>query len=202
MTVRPPAALIEKDPELVGTLLGGRPSAVLRTEKQLATVPVGGKLGSWKVVSVNHGEAVLRTGSRTIHLGVSSRQMMGSVKGSEVERQSEVAEKKLYHSIPRDVAATTVSQPGTVTEPDRESLPDASPASTPVGGTTQPVKDSENPAQLPPNPKTPADDKSAPRDPGSSPGQAPGTTNPVQPAPTDKPPAPGNPQTPPPTGRG
>jgi hypothetical protein len=54
----PPASM--KPLELVGTMLGDRPSAVFRGESRLITVPVGGAYDGWTVVSVDHGEAVVQ----------------------------------------------------------------------------------------------------------------------------------------------
>jgi hypothetical protein len=47
-----------------------RPCAVFRGEKQLMIVPVGGKFGPWKVVSVSHGGVVVKTANRKVRLGV------------------------------------------------------------------------------------------------------------------------------------
>lgn len=58
----------EPQPELVGTMLGDRPSAVLRSSGRTAVVPVGERLGAWRLLSVEHGSAVLRSGRHTVRL--------------------------------------------------------------------------------------------------------------------------------------
>lgn len=68
-----PSTLV-KEPELAGTLLGERPSAVFRNDKRLAIVPVGGQFQDWKVVSVQHGAVTLKGFGRTLQLGVGGLQ--------------------------------------------------------------------------------------------------------------------------------
>lgn len=65
MSVRPAVA-----PELVGTLLGDRPSGVFRVDGHLTIVSVGDSIEMWRVLSVHHGEAVLKSGGRTVRVRV------------------------------------------------------------------------------------------------------------------------------------
>jgi hypothetical protein len=64
----PPPIL--KEPELVGTLLGERPSAVFRAENHLVMVPVGAKFQGWRLIAVEHGEAVVRGSGKTLRLSI------------------------------------------------------------------------------------------------------------------------------------
>jgi len=65
--VQPPTEP-EQLPELAGTLLGEQPSAVFLERGRLVTVGVGERFHSWTVVSVSHGEAVVRGRSGTRRL--------------------------------------------------------------------------------------------------------------------------------------
>lgn len=60
-------------PELVGTLLGDRPSGVFRVDGHLTVVSVGDSIDTWKVLSVRHGEAVVKSGGRTERIRVGMR---------------------------------------------------------------------------------------------------------------------------------
>lgn len=57
-------------PVLLGTLLGEKSSAVFRDGQGVKIVPVGQKYGAWRVVSVDHGDAILRTDHFTVRLAV------------------------------------------------------------------------------------------------------------------------------------
>lgn len=63
MPVAPPAA-----PELVGTLQGLSPSAVLRGDGRTAVVSVGESFRGWKVIRVDSSGAVLRGAGQTLRL--------------------------------------------------------------------------------------------------------------------------------------
>jgi hypothetical protein len=69
---RPAPPVEEKEPQLVGTLLGERPSAVFRMDKLLSVVPEGASIGTWKVISVGQGSAVIKSARRTLTLSVGS----------------------------------------------------------------------------------------------------------------------------------
>ena len=59
-------------PMLVGTILGDRPSAVFQQGEHLRVVPLGARLGPWRVISVSHGGAVVADAGRKVglHIGV------------------------------------------------------------------------------------------------------------------------------------
>lgn len=69
-----PALESMSEPKLVGTLFGDRPSAVFSTDKKLTVVPVGGKLGVWKVVAVNHDSVSVKGPRGTLRLKLGSSQ--------------------------------------------------------------------------------------------------------------------------------
>jgi hypothetical protein len=61
----------EAPPPLVGTLMGSTPSAAFRVGKDLQLAAPGDRVGAWQVLSVTHGEAVVRgpDGVRRLRLG-------------------------------------------------------------------------------------------------------------------------------------
>jgi hypothetical protein len=79
---------IAAEPELAGTLLGQRPSAVFRNDKRLVVVPVGGSFRGWKVVAVEHGAARVKADGRTVDLGVGGVQSRMAIRGNEDRTQS------------------------------------------------------------------------------------------------------------------
>jgi len=58
------------EPVLTGTLLGGRPMAVFKSESGSVLVPQGGAYMGWRVLRVAHGEAVVWNGAATLRLRV------------------------------------------------------------------------------------------------------------------------------------
>jgi len=70
LSAQPAPAMAQ--PDLVGTLLGERPSAVFRMDKQLVLVPVGNMIAGWKVLSVDQGEATIKRAGQTERLVVGS----------------------------------------------------------------------------------------------------------------------------------
>ncbi|MCW3097136.1 MAG: hypothetical protein JWL77_2754 [Chthonomonadaceae bacterium] len=73
----PPAP---KEIELVGTLLGNRPSAVFIADQKMVTVPVNGTFAGWKVIRVQHGEAVVTSAGRMLRLNVGMSASGGTVR--------------------------------------------------------------------------------------------------------------------------
>lgn len=63
----------EAPPPLVGTLLGDSPGAVFRTDGGLQVVRRGEQIEAWRVVGVEHGSAILRSGRLTRVLTVHPR---------------------------------------------------------------------------------------------------------------------------------
>jgi hypothetical protein len=88
--VAPPIVEIE----LVGTLLGVRPSAVFRTGEKMVTVPVNGTFAGWKVITVQHGEVVVTSTGRTVRLNVGMNASAGMV------RQTQDRPREGLHSTP------------------------------------------------------------------------------------------------------
>lgn len=72
-------------PDLVGTLLGERPSAVFRLDKQLVLVPVGNTIAGWKVVSVEQGEATVKRTGQSLRLVVGSVGLSQMARGSDAD---------------------------------------------------------------------------------------------------------------------
>lgn len=58
------------EPELVGTMLGGRPTAVFKADKTLLMVPQGGVYMGWRVMRVGHSEATVWNGGVQLRLRV------------------------------------------------------------------------------------------------------------------------------------
>ncbi|MBM3493626.1 MAG: hypothetical protein FJX72_04785 [Armatimonadetes bacterium] len=58
------------EPELVGTMVGARPTAVFKSDKTMVMVPQGGAYMGWRVVSVGHTEATVWNGGVTLKLRV------------------------------------------------------------------------------------------------------------------------------------
>ena len=86
-SIPPPAVpgrpnLPPAEPELIGTMLGELPCAVFHGERRLVVVPVGQRVNGWKVVSVNHGGAMLQSGNFVLHLSVNSHPVEGEVRPS------------------------------------------------------------------------------------------------------------------------
>ncbi len=61
---------VSVEPELVGTMMGGRPTAVFKSDKSVVMVPQGGVYLGWRVVRVNHTEATVWNGGTTLRLRV------------------------------------------------------------------------------------------------------------------------------------
>jgi hypothetical protein len=173
-----------KEPELVGTLLGDRPSAVFRGAKQLAVVPVGGRFGDWKVQAVRHGEAIVKSGTRTVRLDVNG----GSASGIAVRWEEAPAAPKGSSRQRRQVVEADQGAP-------------------PAKGETQVtnhviVSVPELPSE--PNSITRELTEGVVTDTANSPGAQPAPGNPTGPAPSGPvpsnpaPPAPENPVAPPP----
>ena len=55
-----PPAQPEPPPALVGTLLGDQPSAVFQLNGNIIIVPAGGMLAGWQLLTVEHGQAMLK----------------------------------------------------------------------------------------------------------------------------------------------
>lgn len=58
------------EPALMGTLLGGRPMAVFKSESGTVMVPQGGAYMGWRVLRVAHGEVTVWNGVQTLRLRV------------------------------------------------------------------------------------------------------------------------------------
>ena len=71
-SVVPPAAAPRPaaPPTLVGTILGERPSAVFQQDARIRVVPLGTRLGPWKVISVSLDGAVVAGAGRTVGLRI------------------------------------------------------------------------------------------------------------------------------------
>lgn len=83
-------------PVLVGTLLGERPCAVFRADQQLSIIPIGGKFGAWKVVSVNHGGVVVKNSKRTMRLGIGTGKPQGTTHSTALPEERAVAQTHRY----------------------------------------------------------------------------------------------------------
>lgn len=60
VAVQPAPARPEAPPSLTGTLLGDQPSAVFLVDGNLTIVPAGGIVGGWQVLTVSHGQVMLK----------------------------------------------------------------------------------------------------------------------------------------------
>jgi hypothetical protein len=60
------------EPELVGTMTGGRPVAVFKSDKSIVMVPQGGAYLGWRILRVGHSEATVWNGGVTLRLRVGS----------------------------------------------------------------------------------------------------------------------------------
>jgi hypothetical protein len=60
------------EPELVGTMVGARPTAVFKSDKTMVMVPQGAAYRGWRVMAVGHGEATVWNGGVTLKLRVGS----------------------------------------------------------------------------------------------------------------------------------
>ena len=58
------------EPELVGTLTGGQPTAVFKSDKAMVMVPQGGVYMGWRVLRVSHTEATIWNGNITLRLRI------------------------------------------------------------------------------------------------------------------------------------
>jgi hypothetical protein len=119
-------------PELVGTMLGDTPMAVFRSQEHLQTVPQGGSFMGWKVLSVRHGEVVVRNGQRTERLGVGWSRRGTIVSGSLIPSHPEnlAAQPPAPDPAPESRTALQVvsdSEPNSIT---RDLAPDALPMGT------------------------------------------------------------------------
>jgi hypothetical protein len=67
-----PAAVAkpEPPPTLVGTLLGDQPSAVFQVGGNITIVPAGGMVAGWQLLTVEHGQAVLKNVSSGLKIPV------------------------------------------------------------------------------------------------------------------------------------
>ncbi|MCX6362462.1 MAG: hypothetical protein NT029_21935 [Armatimonadetes bacterium] len=65
-----PMAVQAPQPALAGTLLGGQPTGMFRTERGLTLVPEGGSVMGWTVARVQEGSVVLRLAGRVVKLSV------------------------------------------------------------------------------------------------------------------------------------
>ncbi len=73
VTGRPPVApmaIQAPQPALAGTLLGGQPTGMFRTDRGLTLVPVGGSVMGWTVSRVDEGSVVLRLAGRVVRLTI------------------------------------------------------------------------------------------------------------------------------------
>src|SRR5258708_31736963 len=70
LTVIAPADLAP--PTLVGTMLGDRPSALFRSGDKVASVPMGSKMGSWRVIAVDQGEVTVQRAKQIVRLSVNT----------------------------------------------------------------------------------------------------------------------------------
>lgn len=66
----PATQVTRRPPLLVGTILGDHPSAVFQESAHMAVVPLGAKVGPWKVIAVGQGSAVVVTATRKVRLHV------------------------------------------------------------------------------------------------------------------------------------
>lgn len=117
------AAPPEPTPELAGTFLGARACAVFNVNRQLVTVPVGGKMGSWRVMSVTHGRVLLRAGRRTAFLTVGGNHLAGGRGAVETPRTADTETK-----TPQQSVDATPQQPVKQTPPEETpKLPETDP---------------------------------------------------------------------------
>lgn len=123
-----PMPLEAKEPELVGTMLGDRPSAVFRTEKALSVVAVGERFGLWRVIAVHHGGAVLRSSGREIRLVVGGKHATGSIQAA-TEEETETATPV---DLPSEPVALATGQPRPVQEGEKPAGPEEEPMPPPA----------------------------------------------------------------------
>jgi hypothetical protein len=136
---RPAPPAEEKEPQLVGTLLGERPSAVFRMDKVLSVVPEGASLGSWKVISVAQGGAVIKNARRTLTLSV------GAGGGSVMTSEKPVARAARQESV----LASAFSVPSELARPACEATATAGAASAEAQSTVAPAQDTPSPQSAP-----------------------------------------------------
>lgn len=69
-------ATVTVEPVLMGTMLGSRPVAVFKADKDTVMVPEGGAYLGWRVVRVGHGEATVWNGNVSVRLKVGGPSQM------------------------------------------------------------------------------------------------------------------------------
>jgi hypothetical protein len=185
-------------PDLVGTMLGDRPTAVFRSDKELRSVPVGGRFHGWKVVSVRHGEVIVKNGTRTETLGVGSGHA-GSIalhwdesspnQGQSAAPRSEFAAQKPADEPRSNVQTAALSEPNSITQDLTGPNGPEARATTPAAPTTNdaPVANGTPPAGTTPTGDAPV--KPAPMDPAApiAPAPAPPVVTTVSDPPVRKP---------------
>jgi len=122
------------EPELVGTLLGDRPSAVFKADNAgLAVVPKGATLHGWKVIDVQHGSALVKNNGVQVKLVVGGMAPTGNIKRGDTRNSApSIASNSTTETAPapdvQNVSSPTPQQPVT-SQPD----PNAAANSTTLG---------------------------------------------------------------------
>lgn len=134
---RPPdVRVLPAKPDLIGTLLGAQPSAVFRSGGQFTVVPVGGAVGGWRLISVEHGGVVVRSGKETVRILIGGDKPDGIV----TAESQPPAVPALSPTAP--LAPPTQEQPARpAPKPDPKAAPPQVPPSQPVAGMNPPALD-------------------------------------------------------------
>ncbi len=126
---------VSVEPELVGTLMGGNPTAVFKSDKAIVMVPQGGVYMGWRILRVSHSEATVWNGGATLRLrvGAPSAPATRSASGPQPPQDYATADMIVVHyrSLPaptrQDLVYGRIEDPaqyGHTDEPQPAALPD------------------------------------------------------------------------------
>jgi len=176
--LQPPPKL--EAPELAGTLLGDQPSAVFREERSLVLVPVGGRVGAWKVVSVTYDGAVVKHGQEFRRLAVGGSRAPitpGVPRGGATSAAPPMVEVQPSPAEPMAAAEPPAQK---VSMRESQSAPAATPAAPPMTAPDPEPKPEPQVTESPASPASPAAGDM--KDDGASPATDPDTKETQPPA--------------------
>lgn len=130
-----PVRALPPRPELIGTLLGAHPSAVFRSGGEFTVVPVGGSVGGWRLLTVEHGGVVIRSGAETARVLVGGKKPDGII----TAESKPPAVPALSPTAP--LAPPTAPPALPTPQPDPKAAPPQVPRAQPVARVTVPVLD-------------------------------------------------------------
>ena len=149
----PPRVAEEELPPLVGTLLGNRPSAVFQGDRQVQIVAQGEAIGSWRVVSVSHGAAVVKGNGRTRRLAVGGARSQAPVRVETAAKGPAAVEPQLemMATLP-EVSGRPMPEPTPKPAPPTDTAASETPAEAPPAPSEAPPTPEPAPAPPPPAP--------------------------------------------------